>query len=77
LKTGIAPHSLREVDPGALKELVTGLDSIDRAAPIHIHCAEQAKEVDDCVQWSGKPRSNGCSTTCAWMSGGVSCMRRK
>jgi formimidoylglutamate deiminase len=54
LKTGIAPHSLRAVDPGALKELVTGLDSIDRAAPIHIHCAEQAKEVDDCVQWSGK-----------------------
>jgi formimidoylglutamate deiminase len=40
------------VDPGALRELVAGLD--DRAAPIHIHCAEQVKEVDDCLQWSGK-----------------------
>jgi formimidoylglutamate deiminase len=54
LKTGVAPHSLRAVDPGELRELVAGLESIDPAAPIHIHCAEQVKEVDDCVQWSGK-----------------------
>jgi formimidoylglutamate deiminase len=42
---GVAPHSLRAVDPGALKELVA---SVPDDAPIHVHAAEQTKEVDDC-----------------------------
>ena len=45
VRAGVAPHSLRAVDPGALRELVQALPS---EAPIHIHAAEQAKEVEDC-----------------------------
>jgi formimidoylglutamate deiminase len=29
------------------------LDAVDRLAPIHIHVAEQTKEVDDCFAWCG------------------------
>ncbi len=46
---GIAPHSLRAVTPSELSELV----SIAGGAPIHIHAAEQIKEVEDCVAWAG------------------------
>jgi formimidoylglutamate deiminase len=49
---GVAPHSLRAVNPPMLKDLVSGLSSIDRKAPIHIHLAEQIKEVNDCLTWS-------------------------
>lgn len=48
---GLAPHSLRAVDPGALKELVS---AVPADAPIHIHAAEQTKEVDDCKAALGK-----------------------
>lgn len=53
-RLGLAPHSLRAVPPDALREAVAGLEAIDRGAPIHIHIAEQTKEVDDCVAWSGQ-----------------------
>ena len=49
----MAPHSLRAVPPEALRDAIAGLEAIDRTAPIHIHIAEQTKEVDDCVEWSG------------------------
>ncbi len=45
VKLGVAAHSLRAVDPGALRELVA---AVPDDAPIHIHAAEQTKEVDDC-----------------------------
>jgi formimidoylglutamate deiminase len=48
---GVAPHSLRAVDPGALKELVA---AVPGDAPIHIHAAEQAREVDECKAALGK-----------------------
>jgi formiminoglutamate deiminase len=47
---GVAPHSLRAVTPEELREVV----SLAPAGPIHIHAAEQVKEVDDCLAWSGK-----------------------
>ncbi|CAN7160430.1 formimidoylglutamate deiminase [Variovorax paradoxus] len=53
-RLGLAPHSLRAVPPDALREAVAGLEAIDPGAPIHIHIAEQTKEVDDCVAWSGQ-----------------------
>jgi formimidoylglutamate deiminase len=34
--------------------ILTVVEAIDLAAPIHIHIAEQEKEVVDCVEWSGK-----------------------
>jgi formimidoylglutamate deiminase len=51
---GIAPHSLRAVTPEMLKDAVRGLDELDNDAPIHIHIAEQTKEVEDCRAWSGQ-----------------------
>ncbi len=47
---GVAPHSLRAVTPGELREVV----SLAPGGPVHIHAAEQLKEVEDCVAWSGK-----------------------
>jgi len=46
VRIGVAPHSLRAVDPAALAALVKG---IPRDTPIHIHAAEQTREVDECV----------------------------
>jgi formimidoylglutamate deiminase len=51
---GIAPHSLRAVPPPALAECMRAMDRFDVTAPIHIHVAEQTKEVDDCLAWSGR-----------------------
>lgn len=49
---GAAPHSLRAVTPAELAA-VTDLAS---DGPIHIHAAEQVREVEDCVAWSGGER---------------------
>lgn len=53
-RVGIAPHSLRAVTPDELSDVVAGLDAVDASAPIHIHTAEQLKEVNDCQTWSHK-----------------------
>lgn len=53
-RLGIAPHSLRAVTPELLRDGIAALDTIDPAAPIHIHIAEQTAEVEDCIAWSGK-----------------------
>ncbi|GAA4336008.1 formimidoylglutamate deiminase [Variovorax defluvii] len=53
-RLGLAPHSLRAVPPAALREALAGLDALDARAPIHIHIAEQTREVEDCVAWSGQ-----------------------
>jgi formiminoglutamate deiminase len=47
---GVAPHSLRAVSPDELSWLV----DFARDSLIHIHVAEQTKEVEDCVAWSGR-----------------------
>ncbi|MGH6617088.1 formimidoylglutamate deiminase [Sphingomonas sp.] len=46
---GLAPHSLRAVTLEELRLLV----DMAGTAPIHIHIAEQVKEVEDCIAWSG------------------------
>jgi formimidoylglutamate deiminase len=46
---GVAPHSLRAVTPEELGQVVR---LAGPGAPIHIHAAEQSKEVDDCYAWS-------------------------
>lgn len=52
---GVAPHSLRAVTPENLNRLLQALNALDMAdCPIHIHAAEQLKEVDDCIAWSGE-----------------------
>jgi len=46
---GVAPHSLRAVAPRELSQILLLADD----GPVHIHAAEQVKEVEDCVAWSG------------------------
>ena len=47
---GIAPHSLRAAIPDQLQCILL----LAKDGPIHIHIAEQMKEVEDCVAWSGQ-----------------------
>jgi formimidoylglutamate deiminase len=47
-RLGIAPHSLRAVTPDELESVLP----LAGDGPIHIHAAEQVKEVDDCLAWS-------------------------
>lgn len=47
---GLAPHSLRAVTP----EELTAILQLDRDGPVHIHIAEQIREVDECLAWSGQ-----------------------
>jgi formimidoylglutamate deiminase len=47
---GVAPHSLRAVTP---EELAAVVALSPPGSPIHIHVAEQAREVAACVAWSG------------------------
>ncbi len=42
-------HSLRAVTPAQMRAVL----AIDGTLPVHIHIAEQVKEVDDCLAWSG------------------------
>ena len=51
-RIGVAPHSIRAVDPESLRQVVSGIRTIVPDAPIHIHIAEQQQEVLDCVSWS-------------------------
>lgn len=46
---GVAPHSLRAVTP----EEITAVVPMAGDGPVHIHAAEQTREVDDCLAWSG------------------------
>jgi formiminoglutamate deiminase len=47
---GAAPHSLRAVTPESLAAVAAALPE----GPLHIHAAEQEKEVLDCLAWSGR-----------------------
>jgi formimidoylglutamate deiminase len=47
---GIAPHSLRAVTPDKLAAIIP----LANGGPVHIHAAEQVKEVEGCLAWSGR-----------------------
>jgi formimidoylglutamate deiminase len=47
---GIAPHSLRAVTSDELANILP----LAEVGPVHIHAAEQIKEVEDCIAWSGR-----------------------
>ncbi|PXX34973.1 formimidoylglutamate deiminase [Undibacterium pigrum] len=51
VEVGVAPHSLRAASISQIRELV---ETLPAARPIHIHIAEQQKEVDACIAYSGK-----------------------
>ena len=46
---GIAPHSLRAVIPDELSAILP----LAAGGPLHIHAAEQVREVEACLAWSG------------------------
>ena len=46
---GVAPHSLRAVSAEELAVVI----ELGRGLPKHLHIAEQGREVEDCVLWSG------------------------
>jgi formiminoglutamate deiminase len=48
--TGIAPHSLRAVTADGLGSVIAGAGDV----PVHIHVAEQQREVDGCLAAFGK-----------------------
>ena len=50
ITTGVALHSLRAVDEGAILEVATN----GKSMPVHIHIAEQQLEVDDCIARHGR-----------------------
>ncbi len=50
---GVAPHSLRAVTPDELAAAIAIAGDLGPGTPIHLHVAEQTKEVDDCLAWSG------------------------
>jgi formimidoylglutamate deiminase len=52
-RLGLALHSLRAVPPAALQEALAAMRSVDADAPVHIHAAEQRREVEACLAWSG------------------------
>ncbi|HEX3844108.1 MAG TPA: formimidoylglutamate deiminase [Steroidobacteraceae bacterium] len=47
---GVAPHSLRAVTPEELPDVV----ALASGGPVHIHVAEQVREVEECVAWCGR-----------------------
>jgi formimidoylglutamate deiminase len=47
---GIAPHSLRAVTPDELAAIA----SLAEGGPVHIHAAEQVREVEECLAWSNR-----------------------
>lgn len=47
---GVAPHSLRAVAPAELPAVV----ALAAGGPVHIHIAEQVREVEECVAWCGR-----------------------
>jgi formiminoglutamate deiminase len=47
---GVAPHSLRAVTPPELAAIV----QLGKSGVVHIHIAEQLREVEECVAWSGR-----------------------
>ncbi|CAD5107319.1 formimidoylglutamate deiminase [Zestomonas carbonaria] len=48
---GLCFHSLRAVTPQQIAEVLVAEHG---DCPVHIHIAEQQKEVDDCLAWSGR-----------------------
>ena len=57
---GVAPHSLRAVTP---KELAA-VTALAPDGPIHIHAAEQMREVEDCIAWSGRAADRMAARQC-------------
>ena len=54
MRTGVALHSLRAVPPAAVAAVAAAAARPERRWPVHIHVAEQSREVEDCVAAFGR-----------------------
>ena len=54
LRIGLALHSLRAVAPEGMSHVLEQHASANPNGPVHVHVAEQMREVEDCLAWSGK-----------------------
>ncbi len=52
--TGAAIHSLRAVSPADMTDALAAYDTICPEGPVHIHIAEQEREVAECLAWSSR-----------------------
>jgi formiminoglutamate deiminase len=52
VRIGIAPHSVRAVPPEWIKELAA--HAARESLPLHMHVAEQPREIEECVAETGK-----------------------
>lgn len=52
VRVGLAPHSVRAVPPAWLRELASYAEA--HGLPLHMHVAEQPREVDECVAENGR-----------------------
>ena len=68
-RLGIAPHSLRAVGADDLRAVLGALDERDPAAPVHLHIAEQAAEVEAAIEALGM-------RPVAWLADHVELSRR-
>ena len=53
VRVGVAPHSPRQVTVDGTRALINGLTSMDATAPVHIHVAEQEKDVEESLTHDG------------------------
>lgn len=65
VRIGIAPHSIRQVPPDHLAACLDGFQGIDAGAPIHIHIAEQVRDVEASVQHVGAQPVEWLLANCA------------
>jgi formimidoylglutamate deiminase len=54
VRIGLALHSLRAVDMESLRRVTEHWSTLDNSAPIHLHVAEQSREVDECLAFYGR-----------------------
>lgn len=50
---GVAPHSTRQVTKQGMQATLDGLTAMNPAAPIHIHVAEQEKDISESLEQTG------------------------
>ncbi|SDD90904.1 formimidoylglutamate deiminase [Kordiimonas lacus] len=53
-RLGLTFHSLRAVPEDSFAPAIDAIETLDMKAPIHIHIAEQTREVNACVDWADK-----------------------
>ncbi|HSS64364.1 MAG TPA: formimidoylglutamate deiminase [Gammaproteobacteria bacterium] len=54
VRLGLGLHSLRAVDTESLCRVADHVSTLDNPAPVHIHVAEQMREVEECLAYCGR-----------------------